>query len=203
MPYLTADFCTKLEILPGAILEGDFATKSGLSGPHREDADYTSSKLSFKGPSSSAEFKSALIAGLKPSVEVGFEITLAQSQKHIPVDHPVKRSIITLAVAPGTIEIVEGYKAGTTKIHFIDGSGRPFKFLPITDLGFHRFADRHREAKDLARLNAYIRSQPEVYLRLGLSRAWQSPQGINGYWMQVNGVYTFPGFFPEIRSYKA
>jgi hypothetical protein len=203
MPYLKTELCVKLGILPGAILSGDFVGKKGLVGPHQEDADYSVSKLRFEGPSTSDEFKEALEAGLHDSVERGFKIRLKGPQKHIPMGHPVKRSIITLAVDPGSIEIVEGYKQGTTKIHFVDGSGRGFSFLPITDLGFHRYADTHRTAKDLARLNAFIHKQSQAYLRLGLSRSWLSPQGINGYWMQVNGVYTFPDFFPAIRSYKS
>jgi hypothetical protein len=55
--------------------------------------------------------------------------------------------------------------------------------------------------KDLARLNSFVRGQPEAYLRLGLSREWNNGT-INAYWMQVNGVYTFPDFFKDIRSYK-
>lgn len=203
MPYLTGAMCKKLGILPGAILSGDFVPKNGLTGPHQEDATYTPEKLSFDGPSSSDDFKEALESGLHDSVEEGFEIELDDGQKHIPIEHRVKRSIITLAVDPKSVEIIEDrYKPGKTKIHFTDGSGREFAYFPITDLGFHRYADTHRAARDLARLNTFIKRQPEAYLRLGLSRAWENPLGINGYWMQVNGVYTFPKFFEDIRSYK-
>lgn len=200
MPYLTGALCSKLGILPGAILSGDFVAIGGLSGPHQEDATYTPAKLSFEGPSNSDEFKKALKCGLHGSVEEGFEIKLHDGQKHIPVDHHVKRSIITLAVDPSSIEIVESYNK--TKIHFADGSGRHFSYLPITDLGFHRYAESLRVGKELARLNTFIKGQPEAYLRLGLSRAWVNPQGVNGFWMQVNGVYSFPNFFEELRSYK-
>ncbi len=201
MPYLRTDFCVGLGILPGAILRGDFTEKKGLSGPHREDAGYSEGKLTFEGPSTSVEFREALETGLHDSVEEGFEIELEDGQKHVPWGHPVERSIITLAVDPASIEIVEGYKKGTTKIHFSDGSGREFRYLPITDLGFHRYADTHRAAKHLSRLNTFITNQPEAYLRVGLSRTWDNGK-IRGYWMQVNGIYTFPEFFPEIRCYK-
>lgn len=201
MPYLKGTLCRKLGILPGAILSGDFVPKRGLSGPHQEDAAYTPQRLSFEGPSSSKEFKEALESGLQDSVEEGFEIELDDGQKHVPVGHRVKRSIITLAVDAQSIEIIED-NYSKTKVHFTDGSGRKFAYFPITDLGFHRYADTHRAAKDLARVNEFIKSQPEAFLRLGLSRAWQNPKGINGYWMQVNGIYTFPEFFEEIRSYK-
>jgi hypothetical protein len=203
MPYLKTAFCKKLGILPGAILSGDFKVKRGATGPHREDASYTAQSLRFDGPSSSADFKAALKVGAQKSVESGFEIALKNGQKHIPVGHAVERSIITLAVDPSSVEILEDqYKPGKTKIHFADSTGRRFAYFPITDLGFHHYADAHRASKGLARINAFIKSQPETLLRLGLSRAWQNPQGINGYWMQVNGVYTFPDFYKDIRSYK-
>lgn len=200
MPYLQTAGCERLNILPGAILRGEFTAMTGLSGPHQEDMRY--SKLTFSGPSSSDEFEKALETGLQDSVEEGFELQLNSGQKHVPVGHSVLRSIITLNIDPDSIEIIEDrYNPGKTKIHFVDGSGREFRYLPITDLGLHRYAESHRAANDLERVNAFIKSQPLAYLRVGLSRAW-SNGSINGYWMQVNGVYTFPEFFTGIRSYK-
>ena len=200
MPYLLMADCERLSILPGAILSGEFVPIKGLTGPHQEDAGY--SKLTFEGPSTSEEFGKALEAGLQDSIEKGFEIKLKAGQKYVPVGHPVTRSIISLRVDPKSLQIVEDtYKPGKTKIHFVDRSGRQFSYFPITDLGFHRYADTHRAAKDLARLNTFISQQPEGYLRVGLSRAWNNGT-VNAYWMQVNGVYTFPKFFEEIRSYK-
>jgi hypothetical protein len=200
MPYLKAAACEKLGLLPGAILRGDFVPISGVTGPHQEDAKY--SKLEFVGPCTSAEFKDALRAGLFKSVEEGFAIKLGANQKHVPIGHLLRRSIITIAVNPNSIRIVEdGYKPGKIRVHFTDGAGRQFRYLPITDLGFHRYAERHFADQNLPSLNAFIGSQPEAYLRLGLSRAHQIG-GTSGYWMQVNGIYTFPDFVKEIRSYK-
>jgi hypothetical protein len=200
MPYLKMAKCVALGILPGAILSGDFKPKIGLTGPHQEDAEY--SNLNFAGACTPDEFKAALTAGIFKSVEEGFEIRLGNSQKHIPIGHPVKRSIITLAVRPKSIAIVEdGYKPGKIRIHFTDSSGRQFRYISITDLGFHRYAERHYADKDLPSLNAFIWNQPEAYLRIGLSRAHEI-RGTNGYWIQANGIYTFPDFVKEIRSYK-
>jgi hypothetical protein len=201
MPYLRTEFCVALGILPGAILSGDFVARKGLVGPHQEDANYSESKLAFEGPSTSEQFRDALEAGLHDSIEEGFEIELERGQKHIPLAHLVKRSIVTIQVNPEAIEIVEGYNEGTTKIHFVDGSGREFRYLSITDLGFHRYANTHHAAKDLQTLNTFVNRQPEAYLRVGLGRAWDNGR-INGYWMQVNGIYTFPEFFSDLRSYK-
>jgi hypothetical protein len=200
MPYLQTASCERLNILPGAKLVGEFTVSKSLTGPHQEDHDH--GKLTFAGPSSSKEFKDALVQGLEGSVERGFQIRLPQGQKYIPIGHAVNRSIITLQIDPGSIEIVEDrFKPGKVKVHFVDGAGRDFSFVPITDLGFYRYAERHRANKDLAALNAFIGSQPEAYIRLGLARAWNNGT-INAYWMQVNGIYTFPNFLPAIRSYS-
>jgi len=200
MPYLKMASFIRLGILPGAILSGDFKPMSGLTGPHQEDTAY--SNLKFVGPCTAEEFKSALTAHLFDSVEEGFEIRLAPGQKHIPLGHPVERSIITLSVDPNSVAIVEDrYKPGKIRVHFTDNSGRQFNYLSITDLGFYRYAEKHRVDKDLDGLNGFIRRQREAYLRIGLSRAHEI-RGLNAYWMQVNGIYTFPDFVKEIRSYK-
>lgn len=200
MPYLKMADCSRLCILPGAILRGDFVPKSGLVGPHQEDAEY--SNLQFVGPCTPDDFKRALAAGMFESVEAGFEIKLAPGQKHVPIGHPLRRSIITLAVAPSSMTIVQDrFNADKVKIHFSDSTRRQFSFLPITDLGFHRYAASHNANRDLAAVNNFIRGQPEAYLRVGLSREYEI-RGTNGYWMQVNGIYTFPDFLKEIRSYK-
>lgn len=200
MPYLKMDRCIELGILPGAILSGDFKPMSDLIGPHQEDTGY--SNLKFVGPCTADEFRAALTAQLFKSVEKGFEIRLADGQKYVPLGHAVKRSIITLAVDSTSISIVEdSYKPGKLRVHFSDGSGRAFRFLSITDLGFYRYAEKHRADKDLDTLNGFIAKQPEAYLRIGLSRSYEI-RGVNAYWMQVNGIYTFPDFVKEIRSYK-
>ena len=199
MPYLKMASCVECQLLPGSVLRGDFKPRAGLHGPHREDADY--SQLTVVGACSSAEFEAALMAGLRADVRTGFEIDLQSNQKFVPTGHPAPRSIITLAVNPGSIEVIEdAYKPGKVKVHFTDSSGRAFRFLPITDLGFFRYAESHRATSALHQLNAFIRRQEKVYVRLGLSRPWNNGT-VDGCWMQVNGIYTFPDFFKDIRSY--
>jgi hypothetical protein len=51
-------------------------------------------------------------------------------------------------------------------------------------------------------LNDFIHQQQEACVRVGLSREYQSPDGRQGFWMQINGVYTFPGFFEGTRGYR-
>ncbi|MEI7708452.1 MAG: hypothetical protein WCI90_09295 [Chlorobium sp.] len=200
MPYLNAVFCKSENIVPGAILTGEFTPVQNLTAPHQEDMSYKN--LSCMGPCTSSEFKLALHAGLCDSVENGFQIALADNQKHIPISHAIGKSIITIKIQPDKIEIVEGtYNQKKIKLNFTDNSGRVFKYIPITDLGFHGFAESIHLTNGLDTLNEFICSQSEVYLRLGLSRPWDNGK-INGYWMQVNGLYTFPDYHHEIRSYR-
>lgn len=195
MPYLATSICQKLKILPGAILTGTFTPIPNLTGPHQEDTNHKD--LRFNGPCTSDQFKNALAVGLFNSIGEGFEIDLAVDQKYVPIDHNLGRSIITIRVEPTDIDLIEDiYNPGRIKMHLADGSGRSFRYLPITDLGFYRHAMAHHKTDDLESLNSFIHEQEEIYIRIGLGRSWN-----NVYWMQVNGVYTFPGYLSEIRSY--
>lgn len=201
MPYLKDSECKRLKILPGAILTGDFTPSRNLSGPHQEDN--ICHNLKFAGPCTAKQFKKVLVESCFQSVEKGFEIKLPADQKFLPAGHPVKRSIITIAVAPRDVKIVEdSFKPGKIKIHFKDGSRRSFGFIGVTDLGFYDYALKHHEDDDLLAVNELLHSQTEVFLRIGLSREYTSPDGRTGYWLQVNGIYTFPHFHEGIRSYS-
>ncbi|MCC5804913.1 MAG: hypothetical protein JJU00_01175 [Opitutales bacterium] len=200
MPYLKFAKCMELGILPGGILSGEFTPLGSRTAPHTEDCQYE--KLSFHGPCCGEEFRSVLAESCFPSVETGFEVSLAIGEKVIPPDHKVQRSIITLQVDPRDIEIVENsYKPGSIRLHFIDSVGRRHRYFPITDLGFFDYAQRHRDSSALTALNIEIAKQKEIFLRIGLSRRYRSPQGKDGFWMQANGIYTFPKILSYIRSY--
>lgn len=202
MPYLPFTECTRLGLLPGGILTGEFAFAANRTAPHMEDCNYQ--KLTFDGACSGEEFRKVLVGSCFASVEEGFEVSLPTGEKVIPPGHQVQRSIITLQVAPHNIDIVEdGYKPGSIKLHFTDSKGCKHRFLPITDLGFFDYAQRHRDSGSLASLNIEITKQKEVFLRIGLSRSFKSPQGKEGFWMQANGIYTFPTVLRYIRSYPA
>ena len=201
MPYLLSTTCAKLNILPGARLVADFVPSQDTTPPHTED--YYHADMRFEGPCSSEAFKDVLQRSCFATLEDGFEVKLPADQKHLPHTHNGPRSIITLSVSPTAIEIVEDdYKPGKIKLHFRDRSGRSFRFIAITDLGFHDYAIKHHAFNDLMAVNKFIRKQEEVFLRIGLSRAYQDPKGRNGFWLQANGIYTFPEFNEEIRSYS-
>lgn len=197
MPYLDSQVCKNSNILPGAILEGDFKPKSVVTKPHTEDYSYTS--LKFLGPSSSDDFLSSLCCGLVGSIEEGFGVKLEDGQKHIPLDEAPERSIITVGV--NSISIVEDkYNPGKMRAVFTDKSGKTFRYLSITDLGFYSYAKKNNTEEGRRKVNGFLRRQ-KVYLRIGLSREHSVGDRV-GYWMQVNGIYTFPDFLEEIRCHK-
>lgn len=199
IPYIKSSRCAELNIQPGAILEGDLVINTNADSPHREDAFY--SKLGFIGPSSSDQFKSVLQNSLSPSISSGFAINFNSGQKHIPIEENTHCSIITIKVSSGDILIHEDqYKPGKIKMSFTDQSGHKFNYLPITDRGFFDYAMKHQNDGRLYDVQDFVASQQEIFLRIGLSRAYQVSDR-NGYWLQVNGIYTFPYFQQEIRSY--
>lgn len=200
LPYLPFSEFTRLGIFPGGILSGDFAPDASMKAPHTEDTHHKD--LKFVGPCSAEDFRSVLENSASPSLEAGFDVSLPDGAKLIPLLPPPPRSIITLEVNPRRVEIVEdGYKPGKIRIHFTDGSGKRYRFFSIADLGFHDYAQRHRESGALGELNSAIAEQDVVFLRIGLGRAFKNPQGKEGFWMQANGIYTFPAKLSYIRSY--
>jgi len=194
MPYLKKTDCQTLGICPRAILSGIFTPFLTQSNPHWEDRKYES--LRYQGLSNTSEFKAILSNDLSNSLETGFEISLPYKQRYIPVDHILSKSIITIKVDPRSVYFIKNdYKTGG-KLNFIDNSGRDYRFFPITDLTVHQIIEQHQ---DFFKLNAFLHAQSEVYLRIGLSRCWNKPNTTEeGYWLQVNGIYSFPDAFIEI-----
>jgi hypothetical protein len=200
MPYLKSAKCEELGIHPGAILKGDLEILPNLSNPHVEDAGYA--KLQFHGACSGEQFKYILEKSLSKSVSEGFGIDFNVDQKHIPHNQSANCSIITIKIEPHQLSIHEDqFKPGKIKATFTDGSGHRYRYLSITDRGFYDYAQKHQNDGRLHEVTDLISKQEIVYLRVGLSRVFQVA-GRNGYWLQVNGIYTFPDFHDEIRTYE-
>ncbi|OBQ55191.1 dual OB domain-containing protein [Halodesulfovibrio spirochaetisodalis] len=201
-PYFKAAQCRKINMHPGAVLQGTFSIKADTQKPHVEDAVYEQD-VKFVRVASSEEFKAALDATLSESVSKGFGVDFDLGQKHIPLDSAPSVSILTLKISPQNLSIHEDqFKKGKLRLTFTDNEGSRFSFLSITDRGFHDYAMEHYESDKMDSLEEFIAKQEEVYLRIGLSRKYATPDGREGYWLQGNGIYTFPDFLPEIRQYK-
>jgi hypothetical protein len=203
LPYLPKAECKRLKLLPGAILEGKFTRPERVDKPHTEDMNYEG--LSFKGPCTSDEFEGVLKTTTYPSINEGFDDKVPIGTKVIPPDDPSSRSIITLKLKPNQIEIVRNaFDPKSLRLNIKDNDGRKYVYLSITDLGFHNLAVSKQKDPDYTdELNKYIRSQKKVYLRIGLGRRYKNPtDGRDGFWIQVNGIYTFPEFMTKVRTYE-
>lgn len=201
MPYLESEMVKKFNMHPGAIIEGEITLQHNAQNPHVEDADYQ--KLNYLGPATNHDFKAVLDQTLSPSIAAGFNVNFADGQKYIPVGEQAACSIVTVKISPSDLSIHEdNYNPGKIKASITDGDDRYYSYLPITDLGFHGYAMKHYQDGELTTLRRFIRSQDELYLRVGVGRR-HKPQGSDkdGFWLQVNGIYTFPNFLEEIRSY--
>ncbi|GAB6141922.1 hypothetical protein JCM14076_26510 [Methylosoma difficile] len=201
LPYLPISECKRLNILPGAVLSGKFNTCPTIELPHSEDMNYEN--LTFLGPCSDSEFKEILSASISQNIEQGFNVSLQNNQKHIPPESKPTKSIITISVNPNQIEVVQdGFDKTKIKIHFTDSNLKSYRFLAITDYGFYHYAKNHYQTtNNYNEINSVIKNQDEVFLRIGLGRLHISQQGIKGYWLQVNGIYTFPDYFKNVRAY--
>lgn len=75
--------------------------------------------------------------------------------------------------------------------------------MPIADLGFNNLNISKQKDPDYTNgLNEFILNQKKVYLRIGLGRRYRNPHdGRDGFWIQVNGIYTFPEFMTKVRTY--
>ncbi|PSR17370.1 hypothetical protein C8255_12975 [filamentous cyanobacterium CCP3] len=201
-PYLSSDYCKQLGILPGSILKGIFRKSLTIEKPHSEDTNYQN--IVHDGICTAEEFERVLCFNLANGIEEGFNVKIASDQKYIPANSPPEHSIITIKVSPKSIFIVDDkYNPGRIRISFFDvQSNRYFNFVPITDLGFYEYGMTHFNNGSLDLLNNFIKSQERVYLRIGLSRRHEAPNERIGFWIQVNGIYTFPKYLEGIRSYK-
>ena len=192
-PYLSSARCKELNVLPGGILEGEFTFRTATR-PHVEDADWKN--LRFLGKSTGDEFRKALESTLYGSISEGFECDV--TGKEIPERTPPPRSLITVKVRPDQLTIVkDGFSADRLRAHLTDASGLTLNYMSITDLGFFNYAKGHAASPaDIAEVNHFIRSQQELYVRVGLARAWKG-----AFWLQLNGIYTFPEYFKALRLY--
>ncbi len=198
MPYIGAQRCAELNILPGAILRGDLAPKQDAEVPHSEDHSYT--RLTFLGPSSADDFKSALNGSLSASVEEGFGVPIGENEKCIPAATPPSHSIITIKTDDISI-VLDKFNPTKFRVVFTDASGRKYWYLSITDLGFFNYAQDNNTDEGRRKVNRFLYQQQEKFLRIGLSRLHSSGTR-NGYWLQVNGIYTFPDYLKEIRCHS-
>ncbi|MDC8748108.1 hypothetical protein NY751_18965 [Xanthomonas campestris] len=194
IPYLKMVDVRRLGILPGSIVRGDFVQMPAAQRPHREDSSY--GKLNSVGAVTAQEFKEVLKSSLSASVKDGLGGDF-DGVKLLPVGTTSDRSIITIKVNPANFRILKD-KYEKYKVHFTDSAGDSYSFIPITDLGFYEYLKGSNDP--VAEINSHFRGSAEIYLRLGVSRIHEAADR-KGYWMQVNGIYSFPNKLVNLRGY--
>lgn len=197
--YLSFDICKKLNVLPGTILDGTFTTPQHVDAPHVEDRHF--SNLKAVGAVGSAEFQSILEKSSTTSIKTGFGCSSKPIDKVLT--SPPAKSIITLKLNPKRFQVVQNkFDNETIKAHLTDSDGLNLSFLSIADLGFYVNVGQSETRKISAKeVTEFIQGQDVLYVRLGLGRKHKSQDGREGYWMQVNGIYTFPNYQKIVRSY--
>ncbi|MFH1429586.1 MAG: hypothetical protein ABIH39_07575, partial [Candidatus Margulisiibacteriota bacterium] len=72
----------------------------------------------------------------------------------------------------------------------------------VTDLGYCNYIEKHGTGC-INMINSFIHDQKELFIRLGLGREFTAKNGSDrtGYWLQVNGIYTYPKYYKAIRCY--
>jgi hypothetical protein len=184
-------------VLPGTILEANFTNMPEVHAPHIEDRYFD--KFKIRGICTSAQFEDVLRASSHSSLAAGFGIPI---RGKVLTETPTG-SIITLSVKPGQFTLIgDGFNPDKVKANITDGTGLSLNYLSITDLGFHDYVGHSKTRRmSIDEMNAFINTQDDIYLRIGLSRQYQADDGRDGYWLQVNGIYTFPNFEQVLRAY--
>lgn len=202
--YLHFDSVKKHSVVPGSILKGEFVPKADASRPHSED--HLVPKLRVKGSATSDEFQEVLEMSSAATFRAGFG--KAPVDKFFPVAAPPAHSIFTLKLRSPAKQFSliadEQYGPTVFKAHVEDAQGVRLSYLKVTDLGFSDHIKRI-EAEDpyLRKINAFFAAQEVLYLRIGLGREY-APQGDEarrGFWLQINGIYSFPNFREDLRMY--
>jgi hypothetical protein len=109
-----------------------------------------------------------------------------------------KRSIGTIRAKIAEIDLAD------YRISFYDESGKFYPRRKITDLAFIAYADNFTGSDPRALWAANdgvlkkFRGSDDVFIRVGLTRPWKNPEGIEGCWLQVTGIYSFPDYSKDV-----
>jgi len=108
-----------------------------------------------------------------------------------------------LKLQPKDLHIAhDQYDINKIKARLTDADGLTMSFIPIKDLGFCDNVGQEATRKKTAQeMTEYLHTQDMLYVRLGVGRKFKSKDGRDGFWMQVNGIYSFPNYEHILRAY--
>ncbi|OEU66971.1 MAG: hypothetical protein BA863_16860 [Desulfovibrio sp. S3730MH75] len=194
LPYATRELVVQKGIRPGMIVEATVLPITEATRPHVEDCHMVNDLwLEMMDDKS---FKGVLEQTAFDSVSEAFNGVITSKKRCAPHDCPPEFSIKTIRVDPLSMSL-SVMESGEKKIRlsFRDKFGEKFRHTPIADLNFHSCVLKYIQQGRMDELNALLAGGEDVYIRLGLSRLYKGKSGKQGYWMQANGIYCFPGYF--------
>lgn len=197
-PFLTREEAIARRIVPGALITTNvWHFNTPPQEPHLEDRNWDPAQAVI-GETPADHFRSILEKSKFETIKEGFGYQFPEGDRLVPLDISCPRSLITIKITPANFyfHIDSNQK---TRITFTDNDKTTYNCLPLNDLGF-KFTGPN-QMWEVHEIQEFIRHQPEVYLRLGLGRPWKADNGDEGYWVQVNGIYSFPEFFKSLRKY--
>lgn len=200
LPYKNRNDVNELSITPGQIFEADLIPRKELVGPHTEDCDFENEV--WGDLASEEDFRALLSKTSVDNAEDGFNGKVDPLTRCVQPEDCPDFSIITVRVKPEDISF--SFVAADEKkmrINMVDKSGAKYRRLPLADLFFHALTSDFQSREKLEELECKIKDSEEVFVRLGLGRLHESASGKKGYWVQVNGVYPFPGYY-DLMGFK-
>lgn len=194
LPYENLDFVEFRNIRPGIIVSADVIPHEDANYPHIEDCTFENDV--WLDCVDEDTFKDLLERSAVDSIEEAFNGIITPKNRCVPVESPCAHSIRTIRVDPDSVSVSVVNSGNDIKLRlgFKDKSGAKFRLTPIADLCFHRMAMEYVQQDRFDELEALLAGGEEVYIRTGLSRLYESKSGKQGFWMQANGVYIFPGY---------
>lgn len=192
-PYLTREQCLELDIRPRRILRGQMTRFPDTKPPHVEDRRCPSpTPVGWK---TSERFQEILAGTARDSVCAGFGCEVPVGQKYFPKEDPPGHSIITFR--PSSVQLVmDNY--GKLRTHVVETSGREFPFLPVADLLLREYVFGQEDHSAACRqVSVHVQRQDAVFCRIGIGRPKRLDDGRDGYWLQLNGLYSFPASWQE------
>ncbi|WP_319780097.1 hypothetical protein [Maridesulfovibrio sp.] len=197
LPYENMDFVEFRNIRPGIIVSADVIPHDNPDCPHLEDCTFENDV--WLDCVDEQTFKDLLERSAIDSIKEAFGGMITPKNRCLPVGDVCDHSIRTIRINPKSVSVsvINSGEDVKLRLCFTDKGGNTFRHTPIADLCFHRMAMEYVQQDRLDELEALLAGGEEVYIRAGLSRLYKSKNGKQGFWMQANGVYIFPGYYPE------
>lgn len=189
----------KLVIYPRVKVRFEFH-RVRIELPHVEDLGFDPKSVVYETLCTEAEWEEVLKVSSFTSVQDVYEGHLQENRWVEPGANT--RSLGTVSqIKVIMVNLPEGRNGRRYRLHFVDGTGRRYDDITISDMTFRAFCDaeisQHSSPLSTSQhITHLLRGIDRIYLRLGLTRSWASDSSPlrRRCWMQITGIYTFPDY---------